>query len=184
VSSKVFDELKCPDCGGRIGLANELQTAGVKPCTCFELKPEKKRPIQDEPDPVDMKPLADPNKKLCRVCGKNLAGRSRLKDEKGYICKKCSDAEFEADAEAERDAIDCPECHRKLKPEAFVEYRGTLICKRCHAGHLDNDKLKVAKLGELKLHNVEERRSVARMSIIVGVALFLALLVKTFAIGW
>lgn len=180
----MFDDLTCPECGGRIGLNGDLKASGARPCTCFEVKPTKKRPLPDEPDPLDMKPLADPNKKLCRVCGKNLAGRSRLKDEKGYICKKCSDEEFAAEADAERDAIQCPECMRKLKPEAFIEYRGNLICKRCHSGHLEDDRLKVAKLGELRLHHVEEKRSVVRMSIIVGVALTLALLFKTIFIGW
>ena len=104
-------------------MSADLKASGAKPCTCFEIKPPRKRQLPDEPDPVDMKPLADPSKKPCRICGKNLAGRSRLKDEKGYICKKCSDAEFAAEADAEATAIKCPECMRKLKPEAFVEYR-------------------------------------------------------------
>lgn len=195
MSGKVFDELTCPECGGRIGLSSDSTLPGQKPCTCFEVKPQKRR-LPDEPDPVDMVPLVstatdptDPHaprpdgKKLCRVCGKNLAGRSRLKDSKGYICKTCSDTEYEAEAEAERDAIECPECHRKLKAGGFVEWRGNLICKRCHSHHQENDRLKVAKLGELTLHNKEEKKSALTLTVICGV-LALMLAVKTFIIGW
>ena len=153
--------------------------------------------MPDEPDPIDMVPLA-PNdsansaasaneatrsgKKLCRVCGKDLTGRSRLKDEKGYICKKCSDAEFAVEAEAERDSIECPECHRKLKAGGFVEWRGTLICRRCHAHHLDNDRLKVPKV-ELKQHAEFEKKRTMQMAIVAGV-IGLGLLVKTVFFGW
>lgn len=188
MSGKVFDELTCPDCGGRIGLPAQEATPGLKPCTCFDApKPSKPR-LPDEPDPVDMIPLnphaprAD-GKKLCRVCGKNLAGRARLKDSKGYICKKCSDAEYEAEFEAERDAIECPECHRKLKPGAFIEWRGTLICKRCQSHHIEHDKLKVAKLGELRLHAKEEKKSVLTLAVIGGV-LFVLVVIKTIVYGW
>ena len=185
MSIKVFDELTCPDCGGHIGSTS--LPAGMRPCTCFEEAPKRKRPLPDEPDPVDLLPagtgVSADGKKRCRVCQKDLTGRSRLKDEKGYICKKCSDKEYEVEAEAERDAIECPECHRKLKAAGFIEYRGNLICRRCHAHHQDNDKLKVAKLGELTLHKEEEKKSVMMLSIIAGVLLLIGL-VKTFIIGW
>jgi DNA-directed RNA polymerase subunit RPC12/RpoP len=192
VSEKVFDELTCPECGGQIGAVGDLP-AGVKPCTCFASKKSARRPLPDEPDPLDMTPLANGGasagasagvhaKKICRICGKDLSGRSRLKDDKGYICKECSDAEFEAEAEAEKDCIKCPECERKLKPLAFVEYRGTLICKRCHSHHLDTDKLKVAKV-QTTLHKAEERSHVMRWAIIAGV-LALILIIKTLVQGW
>lgn len=188
MSEKVFDELTCPECGGQIGVGGDAP-AGVKPCTCFASKKKTRARLPDEPDPLDMKPLSptDPaqpgadGKKLCRLCGKDLTGRSRLKDEKGYICKKCSDAEFEAEAEAEKDCIKCPECERKLKPQAFVEYRGTLICKRCHAHHLETDKVKVAKV-ETTLHSEAERSHTLRWAIIAGI-LALILVIKTL-IGW
>lgn len=188
MSANVYDELTCPECGGQIGGAGGN---GLKPCQCFVEKPKPKRraPLPDDPDPIDMVPLAPADgdakpkpppvtadgKKLCRVCGKDLTGRTRMKDSQGYICKACSDAEYAAEADAERDAMECPECHRKLKPEAFVEYRGSLICKRCRADHLETDKLKVGKV-ELVKHAEVEKQSVVRWAIVAGVLLLIGLL--------
>lgn len=194
MSAPVFDELTCPTCGGQIGGSG---ADGLKPCTCFAEKPAPKRRraalLTDDPDPVDMVPLkpidahggdpmtpdapppAVPGAKLCRVCGKDLKGRTRMKDERGYICKSCSDAEFAAEADAERDAMECPECLRKLKPEAFVEYRGSLICKRCRAHHNETDKLKVGKV-ELVKHAEAEKQSVLRWAIVAGVLMLLAII--------
>ena len=176
MSANVFDELACPECGGQI--AGEGGT-GLKPCRCFQQKPApRRRPQVDEPDPVDMVPLAPTLGgagtvgKPCRGCGKDLTGRTRMKDSRGYICKPCSDAEFAAEADAERDAMKCPECLRKLKPEAFVEYRGSLICKRCRADHMETDKLKVGKV-ELKKHAEVERQQVKLYAIIAGVLLLI-----------
>ena len=184
MSSKVFDELSCPDCGGRIGSNVPM---GMHACTCFQEMPVRQRPLPDEPDPVDMVPFAPgvgaDGKKRCRVCQKDLTGRSRLKDSKGYMCKKCSDDEFAADAERERDAIKCPECNRKLKPAAFVEWRGTLICRRCQADHVENDKLKVAQLGELKAHAEHDKRGLITLSIIAGAVLVLGIISK-FVFSW
>ena len=179
MSANVFDELTCPECGGQIGGGGGN---GAKPCRCFTEKPKRRRaPMQDDPDPDDMVPLAPVDGvaapvsgKPCRVCGVDLTGRTRMKDDRGYICKPCSDAEFAAEADAERDAMQCPECLRKLKPEAFVEYRGSLICKRCRADHMDTDKLKVGKV-ELKKHAEVERQQVKIYAIVAGALLLLGI---------
>lgn len=178
MSPNVFDELTCPECGGQIGGSGGN---GLKACRCFVEKPVKRRPaLVDDPDPDDMVPLAPTlggagtSGKPCRVCGKDLTGRTRMKDERGYICKPCSDAEFAAEADAERDAMQCPECLRKLKPDAFVEYRGSLICKRCRADHMDTDKLKVGKV-ELKKHAEVEKQQLLVYAIIAGVLLLIGI---------
>lgn len=117
------------------------------------------------------------NKKICRFCGVDLTGRSRMKDDLGYICKKCSDQDFAEQEEREKDLMRCPECERKLKPSAFVEYRGTLICRRCHLHHLENDKLKVAKV-TLTKHKEHDKKTV-KMLAIVFLVLALLLAIKT-----
>lgn len=117
------------------------------------------------------------NKKVCRFCGVDLTGRSRLKDELGYVCKKCSDQDFAEQEEREKDLIKCPECERKLKPSAIVEYRGTLICRRCHMHHLENDKLKVAKV-KLTKHKEHDKKAVKTLAI-VFLVLVLILVIKS-----
>jgi len=154
-------------------------------------------------------------RKLCRSCGKDLTGRTRLKDKYGYICKQCADAEdatggpkkpakkAKASAsasgsssaesvtgEADLDDSDtgngaggllgetrmeCPECHRKLRPAGFAEYRGKLICRRCKLDHEQNDKVLVDKV-ELKHHAEVERASIKRLAILVSVLLLLGLI--------
>jgi DNA-directed RNA polymerase subunit RPC12/RpoP len=169
VSQKVFDELVCPDCGGKIG----AQPGDAhKPCKCFvETKP-KSTPA---PEPIPLAPVehpsADAAKKLCRVCGKDLTGKPRLKDEQGYLCKPCAD---EVD-EAEADLIKCPECERRLKSEAFVNYRGTMICRKCNAYHQETDKTKVGKV-DLKHYDEFEKKSIKPLLILLGVLAFFMLL--------
>lgn len=124
-----------------------------------------------------MRPNQADEKKVCRFCGKDLTGRSRMKDDLGYVCKKCSDEDFAEQDEREKDLIRCPECERKLKPTAFLEYRGTLICRRCHQHHLEHDKLKVAKV-QLTKHKEHDKKTVITLAIVFGV-LALILLVKT-----
>lgn len=166
MSQKVFDELVCPDCGGKIGAQ---PGDGHKPCRCFiEMKPKSApAPIAA---PVDH-PAPDAAKKLCRVCGKDLTGKPRLKDDKGYLCRSCAD---EVD-EAEADLMKCPECERRLKSEAFVNYRGTMICRKCNAFHQENDKLKVGKV-DLKHHDEHAKKSIKPLLILLGVLAFFMLL--------
>jgi hypothetical protein len=174
-----FDQLTCETCGGRIGAA---AGDGVKPCKCFS-KPAAKpaAALKASPEAMvgseymepdvpgdDTKPAAQPGQKLCRVCGKDLTGRSRLKDAQGYLCKDCADAEDVKEA----DLIKCPECERRLKPGAFTNYRGTRICKSCHAFHLETDKVKVGKVDTSHYANVEKEK-VKKLAILAGVLLVL-----------
>lgn len=139
--------------------------------------PSRPRPVQEDPDPVDMRPNLTGEPKVCRFCGKDLTGRSRLKDELGYVCKKCSDEDFAEQDEREKDLIRCPECERKLLPSAFLEYRGSLICRRCHMHHMENDKLKVAKV-TLTKHKEHDKRTVWTLAIVFAV-LAAILIIKT-----
>jgi len=199
MSAKVFDELACPECGGRIG---GDRSDGLPACKCFEqAAPSNRRKPRTQildsdastqdllsgdllssdtatgdgsptGDSVDGEsPSSSAGKKICRVCSKDLTGKPRMKDDGGYICKQCADVEDEKEA----DLIKCPECLRRLKPDAIIEYRGTLICRRCKQHHEETDKLKVAKV-ELKHHVVEEKKSVIRLAIILGVLLVVILL--------
>jgi DNA-directed RNA polymerase subunit RPC12/RpoP len=166
VSQKVFDELLCPDCGGKIG----AQPGDAhKPCKCFaEPKPKPRAPAA--PMPVEH-PTPDVAKKVCRVCSKDLTGKPRLKDEQGYLCKTCAD---EVD-EAEADLMKCPECERRLKPEAFVNYRGTMICRKCNAFHQEHDKVKVGKV-DLKHYDDHAKKSIKPLLILLGILSFFILL--------
>jgi uncharacterized protein YbaR (Trm112 family) len=173
--SQVFDDLLCPECGGRIGGGD-----GHRPCTCFKQASASTRPRpggSDETPPYDHGPQASARpgtsgraaQKLCRVCGKDLTGKPRLRDKQGYLCKACSDAEDDKSAQT----LTCPECHRKLRIAGFIDYRGTLICKSCHSHHQETDKVKVARV-DTSYHDREEKQKLYRLLILLGViSLFL-----------
>lgn len=138
-------ERLCPKCGGSLDIVAEQMA-----CTCGS---------HDQPARAQ---------KPCRICGKELAGRSRLRDELGYLCKSCADVEDAKDAERDAEMMRCPECQRKLRLAGFVDYRGSLICRSCHAHHQEHDALKVGKVS-LKKHDEHERKSTKRLLIIMGV---------------
>ncbi|MFT3785263.1 MAG: hypothetical protein QM770_03740 [Tepidisphaeraceae bacterium] len=158
MSNSVFDEMICPDCGGKIGGTG---ADGYKPCKCFAAAKPK---TVDEIPLAPSAPEMNEAKKVCRVCGKDLTGRSRLKDDRGYLCKPCADKEDEKEA----DLIKCPECERRLKPDAFVTYRGTMICRKCNAYHMEHDKVKVGKV-ELTHHAEHEKQKIKTLLILLGV---------------
>lgn len=189
----VNDELICPDCGGHLGDAE-----GFRPCSCNKPSRPRPRPIpmvdgsvgSDARGPAPHLHGA-PGAKLCRVCGKDLTGKPRLRDDLGYICKHCSDLEDQGkipkpQREAQPDAspkpakdplsdeklMRCPECNRKLKPLGFLPYRGQLICKSCHAHHMEHDALKVDKVS-LKHHDEHEKKKVKQLAILAGVILLI-----------
>src|SRR4051794_15533683 len=79
--------VRCPDCGGIVG-ATEATDEG-RPCTCFT-QPDHR--TDDDSHGTDVMPsqgAASPQK-FCRVCGKDLTGKKRLKDSLGYWCPECA----------------------------------------------------------------------------------------------
>lgn len=181
--NKASDEKICPDCGGRTDGAE-----GYQRCRCATKKPGSVGSSTSGPAPhLHGAPVA----KLCRVCGKDLTNRSRLRDDYGYICKPCADKEDAGeitrptgpkprkkgsieDLLADDRLIKCPECNRKLKPAGMVAYRGTLICKSCKNFHDETDGLKVGKVS-LKGHEDHDREQIKKLAIIAAVLLLIGL---------
>jgi DNA-directed RNA polymerase subunit RPC12/RpoP len=123
---------------------------------------------------VSNPPVSSSASKPCRVCGVDLAGRSRLKDELGYLCKPCAD-QLDAAEKGDPDALSCPECGRRLKRAGFVEYRGALICRSCKAHRDEIDRYKPAKI-DATPHKEEEKKSIVRLLILLGVCVFFILI--------
>jgi hypothetical protein len=169
------DEVICPDCGGVIGAA---PGADVKVCTCHapDYHPDEKLARAVEVQVAREQASMPTVEKLCRVCGKNLAGHRRLKDKHGYICPAC--AQDEKDAEA-AGLVSCGECGRKLKPAGLLDYHGTMICKRCFTDHQELSKFK-APPPKLELHDQQEKK---RLYILLAIAGVLGVIVLLSALG-
>lgn len=109
--------------------------------------------------------------KHCRVCGKDLEGKPRMKDDRGYLCGHCGIAEEKKESHLVR----CPECRRKLKPAGLVPFRDRMICKQCFMHHEEMKHPKVAKV-DTSLHHARERRSIIKLAVVLallGTALLL-----------
>ena len=186
--SRVSEEKYCPECGGRTDGAE-----GYQRCRCAEKSSSSQGVGSNTSGPAPHL-HGSRGAKLCRVCGKDLTHRTRMRDEYGYICKPCADKEDAGeiskptiertstskgtgatDLLSDDRLMKCPECNRKLKPAGMVPYRGTLICKSCKNFHDESDGLKVAKVS-LKGHEVHDREQIKKLAIIAGVLLLIVLL--------
>jgi hypothetical protein len=66
-------------------------------------------------------------KKVCCVCGKDVAHEQRFKDKSGhYWCADCNRLD-----EAKKHPAQCPDCAKELTEADLVDYAGTRICKEC-----------------------------------------------------
>jgi len=111
--------------------------------------------------------------KACRICGKDLTGKPRQKDDKGYLCGACADAENKRESELEK----CPECSRRLSPSAFTTFRGKRICRRCMQAHEEAGRPKVVKI-DTEHHDTHEKQKIILLAVIL-VAIVVVILLQT-----
>lgn len=104
----------CPDCGGVI--AGELQD-GVKVCRCGQ-----------ESAPGPGVPVVPPHEKTCCRCGKDISGKTRYHDSRGYWCKECHRLEK---LETTEDGEPCDACARRVPARKLFADQGQRICGRC-----------------------------------------------------
>src|SRR5690606_36455718 len=120
-------DLESPDAEDEEATPEEVAEHARK----FEKETERWAPKKISDVAVDIE-------KVCRVCGKNLKGHRRYKDERGYICPQC-----DRDERARR--IPCAECGKPVPPESLRPWGPISICTRCWADHQNDPKLRVRR---------------------------------------
>lgn len=120
-------DLVCPECGGIIGGSSEDPG---RACTCWSDKSGSRgvsaATQNGGPDVID-EPAA-PKAKICCQCGKELTGKKRLRDSRGYWCYACHKLDQEANKQkGER----CADCGRIVSPTALGDFEGRKICGSC-----------------------------------------------------
>jgi hypothetical protein len=118
--------VRCPECGGIVG-ATQTTDEGA-PCTCFEY--ERAMADNNPSSGTDVMPAETTTTvtKYCRICGKDLTGKKRLKDSLGYWCPECAE---EDRARKEDKGTPCEQCHRKVPPDTLTSVDGKMMCSRC-----------------------------------------------------
>jgi DNA-directed RNA polymerase subunit RPC12/RpoP len=150
-------KLTCPDCGGVLGVPE----AGETRCICYSPEPDLRSSNSD----TQRIELSGSKSKICIMCGKDVSGHRRFKDSRGYMCLPCGKAEEQAKKVG---TIECPECHRRLKPGGFLAYKGKRICRTCYDNHKTLDPVKIITSKAYERH---ERRN-----LLILAAVFLVLL--------
>jgi hypothetical protein len=67
--------------------------------------------------------------KRCCVCGKDVSGQRRFKDEKGYWCEACNREDARKQGKVLK--VRCPECHKSVAENLMVEWHDRRICSGC-----------------------------------------------------
>lgn len=109
--------------------------------------------------------------KTCRVCGKDLRGHRRYKDDKGYICRDC-------DREERARRIPCAECGKPVPPEALRPWGPIAICVRCWADHESDPKMRIKRKVSSRPWEELEKKSVLAIAAIALAALLVLFMMQ------
>ena len=141
-----------------------------------ELRPLTPEEVQRETERWAPKEISDSVidrsiKKVCRVCGKDLRGHRRYKDDRGYICPDCDRLE-----RARR--IPCAECGKHVPPESLKPWGPISICTRCWADHESDPKMRLRRKVSSRPWEEMEKKTVLIIAAAVVAVLILLLLIS------
>ncbi len=158
----MMDALLCPDCGGVVG-ATEPTEAGP-PCRCFVAQTS---PVDKAEETLsDTVTVHAPIAKICRICGKDVAGQKRVRDHLGYYCYACAKEEEKKEHQGR---VRCRVCGHLVKEEVLTNYEGTKMCPRCHAERIEAQKTQIKRMGFKGVRTREELRQLKVLLAIAGV---------------
>lgn len=85
--------------------------------------------------------------KVCCMCGVDLHGRTRYKDNSGrYWCPTCNEKD-----QSRREPAVCPDCNGNFTKADLIEFKGTPVCQTCW-----ERRRQTARREESRLRAVEE----------------------------
>jgi len=160
----MVSELLCPECGGVVG-ATETTDAGP-PCKCFSTESiSTSETVADLPPPVETAVA-----KICRICGKDVTGQKRVKDNTGYYCVPCAKEE---EKKEHGGRVRCKVCGHLTKEENLEMYEGAKMCHRCRGERLALQKQQIKRLGFKAARTREEWRRILGMVALLVVLLMI-----------
>jgi hypothetical protein len=172
-------DLICPDCGGILG----GDDSEGSPCTCFSskstLSPELAAEEHSSGDTFVEKTAVVG--KVCCQCGKDLSGKKRLRDSRGYWCPECAKADKAANAPK---GTKCADCGRVVNEAALTEYEGLKICGPCRIQRKQLEK-EQRRLSPVKTNAYQEmdKRKLLGLLAVFGVLVLIIILRQFKLIG-
>ena len=195
-------EIYCPDCGG---LISNLDDPAIKRCSCMaasggsdsslmgsDLAPlpgnvsSNRAPGSNGPSSSSSSSSSNSAPapvKVCCACGKDLAGKKRIKDSRGlYWCPACSDADNKKKSPARNGKGEiCPDCGRSFPDSKMLDFQLTRVCVTCYKERAKQGEKEQKKDYARKVHNAHERRTLLKLCI---VAVVLILITTARQLGW
>jgi len=112
-------EVICPDCGKVIAPRGSVNDS--MRCRCAETAAAN---VDADSDDISS------TEKKCYVCGKSLAGRTRLKDHLGrYWCKECASADERR--KRRESELRCGDCGRVFPAKKLTDFQSVRLCATC-----------------------------------------------------
>ncbi len=174
-------DLICPECGGVIG--GETSEQG-RPCTCFSSKAHTTTDFSADGQQSSGDTFVEKAAvavKVCCQCGKDLNGKKRLRDSRGYWCAACHKLDKAAHAPK---GIKCADCGRVVPEAGLTEYEGLQICGPCRTQRKNLEK-EQRRLSPVKTTAYEElnKRKLLGLLAVVGVLVIIIILRQFKLIG-
>jgi hypothetical protein len=164
-------DVVCPDCGKMIAAKGTVDESSR--CKCGD---EMQAAAASE-----AAAHAQAGSKHCYVCGADLAGRVRLKDNLGrYWCKQCASADKKAKRREEKGR--CADCSRVFAPDKLTYFQNAKICATCFKAREKALEKKIKKQVIATKQTKHEWKSILWMAIGAAVLLVLGTLSHYFKI--
>jgi hypothetical protein len=166
-------DLICPECGGVLG--GESSEQG-RPCTCFTGKsnssPDFSADGQSSGDTFVEK--AAVIVKVCCQCGKDLSGKKRLRDSRGYWCPACHKIDRAAHSPS---GEKCADCGRIVSEAALSDYEGRQICAPCRTERkrLEKEQRRLSPVKTNAYHQHDKRKLFGLLTVLAVLLLIIIL---------
>ncbi len=112
--------------------------------------------------------------KYCHICGTDVTGKPRQKDDKGrYYCVSCAsfgEAKLNPTAKEHKGKVQCPDCGKYLPKVAMADFEGTAVCDPCRTVRVQEREKAQERREQAARGGEEERKQQSRLVILVIVA--------------
>lgn len=83
----------------------------------------------------DLEASTTVGRKTCHICGVDVAGKPRQKDEQGrywcIACAKNADKKADESGKGRAKTVQCPDCGQRVSPVLMKAFEGTTLCEPC-----------------------------------------------------